>query len=212
MNKLFETNWEEQLLPDEIIERKDGKSVLLYGLQRLSRKAGITSQHCEILTPSPSMVQAIYTAKFYDGINTLSFVGASDCSAKNTEGIYLKHPTAMAESRAEARCLRKALGIRILSFEEVGYTIEAASNSKVDSQIIKAIESLCASKGIEPIRVIEAVVNDADRASQIYQLNELTTAEGQQAMSWLNDQKEKVKTTEEKRTERKKELQEKHNK
>ena len=209
------TNWQTELQPDEIASRKeDGeelKVVLLAGLQRLAREAGLEWSNCDIRTPGDTMVQAIYTVKFDDGTQ---WVGTADCNPRNTNGKYLTYPTAVAESRAEARCLRKALGIRMLSSEEIGLRegfgkLEASPDAKEDSQLIVAIDKLCTSRGIDPVRVLEAVIDNVELASSIFELTELTVQEAQKAIAWLNEQKPKkpnAQTEKDKRDARKKEL------
>lgn len=215
--KRYGINWEEKLSPTEVGERPDGdkklRVVLLAGLQRLAQEAGLRNSYCKfefIQAKDFGIMQCIYTADFDDGT---SWVGAADCNAKNTTGKFLAYPTAVAESRAEARCLRKALGIRIMSSEEVGFhdgnisQIEASPTKKIDGQVVKAIEKLCDSRNISPAELLEQVL-DKERASSIYELSELTLEEGNSAMSWLNTQKPKAakKTKAEERDERKKQL------
>lgn len=227
MKDLFTTNWEQELLPSDIATRKeDGTEmqvVLLAGLQRLARSAGLIKQDVQILTPSDTMVQAIFRAKFAVEpykltedtlyVSEVEFVGTADCSARNTSGKFLNYPTAVAESRAEARCLRKALGIKMLSAEEVGLresfgSLEASSGGKADSQLVIAIEKLCETRGIDQVRVINEVIKDPERANNTFQLSELTTSEAQHALQWLNELKPTKKTTSaaEERDARKKEL------
>jgi hypothetical protein len=202
---VYDTDWESQLEPHEKATRKEGDNeipvVLLKGLQRLARRAGIVHQNVEIKTPSDSMVQAIYTASFMidpaskgTGDNLAIFVGAADCNTKNTKGVFATYPTAVAESRAEARCLRKALGISTLSSEEIGFrenigSLEASPTGKADKQLVVAIEKLCESRGFDVARVLEEVITDKARAASIFELTELTVTEAQAAMSWLNEQK-----------------------
>lgn len=227
MKDLFATNWEAELTPADMATRHEGgeemQVVLLAGLQRLARTAGLIRQDVQIITPSDSMVQAIFRVKFAvepykineDTIynSEVEFVGTADCSTRNTSGKFLNYPTAVAESRAEARALRKALGIKMLSSEEVGLrenfgTLEASASNKADGQLIAAIEKLCENRSIDPVRVLDEVIEDPTRSSTIFQLAELTTAEAQRAMSWLNEQKpsKKVASAEEERTKRKEEL------
>lgn len=206
---LFDTDWESLLEPSEKAIRKEGDDqipvVLLAGLQRLARLAGITHQSVVIQTPGDTMVQAIYTASFriesaLTDPYVVTFVGAADASTRNMKGIFAAYPTAVAESRAEARCLRKALGIRTLSAEEIGFregvgSLEASPTGKADKQLIVAIEKLCISRGVEVVRVLEEVIEDKQRASSIFELSELTVLEAQKAMGWLNEQKPTTKNT-----------------
>lgn len=212
------TNWEAELTEEEkAVRREDGDEisvVLLAGLQRLAGLAGLEESDCEIHTPSDAMVQVIYRTRFSDGT---SWVGTADCNAKNTKGKFLNYPTAVAESRAEARCLRKALGIRTLSAEEVGLrenfgSLEASPTGKADPQLIVAIEKLCTNRGVDVAAVLEEVLEDKGRASSIFELTELTTTEAQRALAWLNEQNPKKKqvSAKDQRDARKAELQAKH--
>jgi len=217
----YGTNWEDQLQPTDIGTRKEDnremRVVYLRGLQRLAQEAGMIRSECRLnfitkdQTGSVGIMQAVYTVEFSDGT---WWVGAADCNSANTSEKYMKYPTAVAESRAEARCLRKALNIGILSSEEIGFTdggaieqIAASSNKQVDTQVVKAIEKLCESRGVTNAEVLEAVLSK-DRNSSVFELGELTVDEGQKAMGWLNEQKPKaVKlTATQERDARKKEL------
>lgn len=219
----YGTNWEEQLQPAEIGTRKEDnrelRVVYLRGLQRLAQEAGIVRSECKLnfvtkeQTGSVGIMQAVYMVEFSDGT---WWVGTADCNSLNTSEKYMKYPTAVAESRAEARCLRKALNIGILSSEEIGFVdggaaieqITASSGKQIDSQVVKAIEKLCESRGCTNAEVLEAVLSK-DRNRSVFELGELTVEEGQKAMGWLNEQKVKaVKlTAAQERDARKKELQ-----
>lgn len=206
MNVRRGTDWDSKLTKDER-GRMQGKDVVyLRGLRRLAELAGITVSQCVVLTPDPKLVQAVYSVSFDDGT---TWVGTGDCNTKNTPEPFVNYPTAVAESRAEARALKKALGIYLLAAEEIGFeSLEAAPTKSIDASIVKAIETLCGSKGIDPVEVVEAVVTDKDRAMNISELGHLTSAEGQAAMAWLNEQSaRKAKpTAASARADRKKEL------
>jgi len=210
------TDWETQLKDDEKgVDRQSGKPVVyLRGLQRLAEEADIVTSSCSLLTPSPKLVQAVYQTTFSDGT---TWVGTADCGPANTKAPFLNYPTSVAESRAEARCLRKALGIRTLSFEEIGMQepfseIAAKPDASVSDQVVASIVSLCETRGVEQADLIEQIVT-SDRAAHIFELKHLTSDEGQRAMAWLNDQpvaKAKKKTVAQQRADRKKELKDKH--
>ena len=211
---LFATDWCAELEAGDKATRREGNEelevVLLAGLQRLARVAGIVKQACVLQTHEGknTLVQAIFTSVFTTDDGLVEFVGTADCNAKNLSGKFAAYPTAVAESRAEARCLRKALGIRMLSSEEIGFregtgAIEASPKGKAASSVIKAIEKLCEDRGVDPVQVFEKVL-DTDRAANIFELSELTVDEAQKAMGWLNDQKPKKVAS--KRAARKKEL------
>lgn len=212
-------NWEAKLSPDDVITKTENgrqiKVVLLAGLQRLAREAGIKRSECKFnfitadMTGKEGIMQCVYMAEFDDGS---MWVGAADCNSKNTTGIFVNYPTAVAESRAEARCLRKALGIRMLSAEEVGFqdsmpaSMEVSPTKTIDPQVVKAIQSLCDSRKIPPAEVLESIL-PSKRSSSIYTLDQLNVEEGQAALSWLNSQKPKeIKSKTDERSDRKKAL------
>jgi len=198
---LFDTDWNQELEPEDKATRHENgdelEVVLLAGLQRLAREAGIIKQACVVQTPAPTMVQAIFSSTFDTERGSVTFVGTADCTAKNTQGKYAQYPTAVAESRAEARSLRKALGIRMLSSEEIGFregvgALESDPSGKASSQQVAAIETLCESRGIDVVTALAKVLPD-DRANVIFELTELTLSEAQSMMSWLNEQKPSAK-------------------
>ena len=186
-------NWEEKLLPNEFINIKEKgseiRTVSLAGLRRLAEEAGLQSSNC-IIQNHQDMVQCVYTAHFADAT---SHVGAADASPKNTDGAYANYLTAIAESRAEARALRKALRISTVSSEEIAFSnpaaIESTPTSPISGAVIKAIELMCKNKKISLVDLIENIIKNKDRALRISQLSELTTSEGQEALKWLNSKK-----------------------
>jgi hypothetical protein len=195
-------DWEAKLDPEEKAEMNGKTVVLLNGLKRLADEAGLIKTGCQVFTPATTMVQCVFTAVFEDGT---SWEAAADATAASLEGEFRKYPTAIAQARAQARCLKDALGIRILSAEEIGFgNTDASPNKSIDANIVRAIEQLCTSKSIDVITVINESVEDPVRASQIAELSQLTTVEGQRAMAYLNEAKPKAKIS--KRAARKAEL------
>lgn len=204
------TNWESQLNEDEIMSADGKKVVLLKGLQRLADLAGIKTSDCNfsyIPVGKIGIIQCVYKTSFEDGT---SWVGSADVNALNTDDFFIKYPTAVAESRAEARCLRKALGIRLLAAEEIdinsGMHSDVQPKQKIADSVVRAIQQLCDTKGIEPIEVINAVIENEERANAIFEFYQLNAEEGQRAMAFLNETKAKKSSD---REQRKKELLEK---
>lgn len=198
-----DTDWQAELAPEELGEENGKPVVYLRGLQRLAEEAGLVWSDCDIITPSPNLVQCIYRVRFDDDFQC---VGTGDCSAKNTDAPFVNYPTSVAESRAEARALKKALGIRMLAAEEVGMgggNMDAKPNKPVEESIVVAIDRLCEERGVDKIEVINHAVSDKARASKIFELKQLTVVEGQKAMSFLNSKPPVKKSA---RTKRKEEL------
>lgn len=204
MSKRRDTNWEDELNEDEIVKDKEvGRLVLLKGLQRLADQAGLLSVDCK-LSHVPigdfGVFQCIYYASFDDAC---TFVGAADCNAQNTNDDFMQYPTAVAESRAAARCLKNALGIRMLSKEEVGFnSLDVSPKGKIDPNVVAGITKLCDTRDVDKVDLIEKIIKDKTRARGIFELSALTAEEGQLAMDYLNEVKPSV------RKERKKELEE----
>jgi hypothetical protein len=212
-NSRKETNWESQLNDDEVMQADNKKVVLLKGLQRLANLAGLVSSDCEFLyipVGKIGIVQCIYRTVFDDGTK---WVGSADVNALNTDEFFIRYPTAVAESRAEARCLRKALGIRMLAAEEIdinsGMHSDVQPKQKIADSVVRAIQQLCDTKSIEPIEVINAIINDEQRANSIFEFSQLNAEEGQKAMAFLNEARVKKSSD---RDERKKQLLDKKSK
>jgi hypothetical protein len=195
-NKRTSQQWQDVLTEEDIVTNRDsGKQcVLLRALQRLSHEAGIVESGPVTLQHVPQgsfgVFQCIYEVKFDDGT---TWRGAGDCNKQNVDGQFANYPTAVAESRAEARALKKALGITMLAAEEIDLSAgaEVKPNQKVSSNIVSAIETLVERSGLDTLAVIEKVL--PDRADSINTLSDLTVAEGQSVMAHLNDLPKKKK-------------------
>jgi hypothetical protein len=189
-NKRTSKPWQDALEEGDTIQDRDsGKTcVLLRALQRLSQEAGIIESGPVILQHVPQgdygVFQCIYEAKFSDGT---TWRAAADCNRKSVDGKFANYPTAIAESRAEARALKKALGITMLAAEEIDLSAgaEVKPNQKVTSNIVSAIQALIERNGLDTLGVVEKVL--PDRADTINTLNDLTVVEGQSVMSHLNN-------------------------
>lgn len=200
MSKRSDTNWEKELRKNETIfsEKLGKKVVLLRGLQRLARLAGLKYSdlmlyHC--LGPTgKGMIQCKYTVSFEDDT---TWVGAADCNPANTDPDFLKFPTAVAESRAESRALKKALGVEMHSAEEMNMNpLEADMdiNNEVSPEQLIVIERLSKELKLDGLTVIEAAI-EGDRQNDIHAFAEFTFDEGVLAIDFLNKQRgAKVKT------------------
>ena len=146
--------WEDYVLSLLRDDEKDGDFPKCVGLRRISNILGniIFSGPISYSAPSndatvPPRATVHYQVQInwcldkpvwvslkdsYDDIRTFSAL--ADCDHHNTQDVYAVHPTATAESRAESRCLRKALGLSVLSAEEM-------SNDKNPTKVIKDYET-----------------------------------------------------------------------
>ncbi len=196
-NKRTETDWEKELTPAEIITNDHGRQVvILKALQRLARQADIVKSYPQSLSHAVApdgtgLIQCIYLTEWPDGT---VFGGAADVNRGNCNKDFLVYPTAVAESRAETRAIRKALGITMLGAEEIdmteGFTgITKLDTGKIDSQQIVAIERLLIDTKTEPIDLFNAIAQNRD----VLEIGELTATEAIAAMSYLNEQRGKPK-------------------
>ncbi len=191
------TDWFSQLKDDEIEKDKSsGKTlVLLKGLRRLADVAGKTREEIKFgnafsLPKGGYFAQVAYSAEFSDGT---VWVGTADTNPENCENLA-NYPTAVAESRAEARALRKALSIANLAKEEINNTksiavsIDDEEEKPIESVQLILINRLMTQHGLQPIDVLKKVTK-----RDVVELKELTWSEGQEASRWLNQYKAKKK-------------------
>jgi hypothetical protein len=200
MSKRLDTDWGKELKKSETIfnEELGKRVVLLRGLQRLAHEAGLQKSDLELYhcvgPTGKGMIQCKYTVHFEDGS---SWVGAADCSAANTVAEFVKYPTAIAESRAESRALKKALRIEMHSAEEMGMNPlegDLQLDGKLSPEQLLAIQGLMKVLKINGADVVEAAV-EGDRQNDIHALEELTFDEGVSAIEFLNKKRgEGVKT------------------
>lgn len=179
-----------ELLPaDSFVISAEGKETIrLMGLQILARRAGIVESWPELIsvqTDNGVVFQCIYHVRFSDGTR---FAGAADSNRDNNNSYpFSTYPTAIAESRAEARAIRKALGITILATEEIGF---ASKSRLVDKQQVSAINMLVERKGLNIRDVLDEVLTTA-RAACISSVDALSEEEGAKLIKHLNDFKPK---------------------
>lgn len=188
----FGIDWMSKLTESDTVEKEGKKTVFLRALQRLAQEAGIKESEVKldnILSADGTrmFVQAVYTARFEDGT---SWVGCGDAHKSNTEAPFSNYLTSVAESRAEARCLRKALGIQILAAEEIGDAVDTLS--KADPQQIRVINDLLSEKKMQLLDAVAKVIGE-DRADRITGTQDLTNREAIKLIEFLNTHT-KVKT------------------
>jgi hypothetical protein len=179
-----------------------GRCVRLRGLQRCANLCGITESYPDIRyierNGRPGIMQCVYHVRFSDGTH---FAGAADVNENNIDPKFGAYPTSVAESRAEARALRKALNITdMLAAEEVGSAEggstgqpEVNMNGKIEPQQVAAINALVEQLKIPIAGVLGEVLPPA-RAKSVFSLDELTTAEGISILRNLNEKRASLDT------------------
>lgn len=113
----------EQFTEDE--KDKENSYPNIFGLRRVAENllgTILQSGPTNISPPTKDNPQStcVYTVvfSFYDG-SERAFSAVAGASPENTDATYAKYPEAIAEVRAEARALRKALKLRVVSAEEM---------------------------------------------------------------------------------------------
>ncbi len=198
-----DTDWKAEFRPEEMVDKGDaGKCVRLRGLQRCANLCGIVESYPEITyierNGRPGIMQCVYHVKFSDGTH---FAGAADVNENNVDPKFSAYPTSVAESRAEARALRKALNITdMLAAEEVG-SAEGGStgqpdvpkNGKIEPQQVAAINAI-----VEQLKIpVASILNEslpAERAKSVFSLDELTVAEAITILRNLNEKRASLDT------------------
>lgn len=127
-----------------------------------------------------SVVKVVVEVIPFEGLRntkrTLSFSGVADASNENLMGDFKKFPTAMAETRAEGRALRKLLGIRnVVAAEELSEDTE----EKITSTQVAGVENLCKMVGVN---LKKFLVQTFDKD----QLSAMTKQEAKLAMKLLS--------------------------
>jgi hypothetical protein len=195
--KNVEVDWQSMLLPGE--KGKDGDTEFVYikGLRRLAKLKGIKRESHPFVNVAVlkrhdtgaeyPFVQASYQVEFNDGS---VYSDVADAHQYNTDGVFSAYPTALAAVRAEARALRKALGITLVAKEELGANPDkvAGLKNEVTSAQLKVIANMMKTKGItNQMDIIKICSTRAD----VVGIEELTFSEAKAALKWLNEYKEK---------------------
>lgn len=185
-------DWQSQLNDDEVGRDGDTEFVFLKGLRRLAKIKGIKwEDHCispTVVLHRPDngaeypFVQVKYVVEFEDGTR---FSDVADAHTYNVQGVFSAYPTAMAATRAEARALRKALGINLVAKEELGADKEsiAAQRNEITSAQERVIKNLMKTKDVKNA---SEVIGKVCGRENIFAIKDLTFAEAQQAIQLLN--------------------------
>ena len=185
-------DWQSQLRDDEV--GRDGSTdfVFVKGLRRLAKLKGIQYETHELGTPivmkrpdtgaEYPFVQVKYSVTFKDGT---TFSDVADAHTYNVQGMFSAYPTAMAGTRAEARALKKALGINMVSKEELGADADGVAQQKNESTSAqeRVIKNLMKTRSIKDESEVIGKICDREN---IFSLKELTFVEAQQAIKMLN--------------------------
>jgi hypothetical protein len=184
-----EKDYFEELKRDEVMEKDGKKFPLLRGLQRLAHnnRGGVSAVYSNIVhTPARDnpIAAATITYHFHDGT---SFAGSADATTAAHDKPYNLHLVAVAESKAEARALRRAFNITQVSADEIGNApIAGRDDGDIEDTQVQGITMVGRRKGLNEQEILDLIKTNKGS------LAELTASEGRQAMKALNKVK-KVK-------------------
>jgi len=211
-----EVNWFEKLTEEEKYNGKEGPGPRLHGLRRLAKpyileessqvqimvvpleviktvrtltgKGEPMSSSEEIGAKNLPFASVTFSIKLQDG---RTFCDSADAYQTNCD--QLGHfPTAVASARAEARCLRKVLGIKEHAAEEMITKNPQEELADDDSPITgaqaKLIEKILGSLEINLKELLESVTT-----RDINSIGQLTRGEAATASRLLHEMKKKAK-------------------
>jgi hypothetical protein len=218
-------DWYTKLKEDELFNGPEGPAPRLHGLRRLARPF-VKSERSQVnaLIVVPRQTTKVLEHKNGDGIvmsfnevlcsqnfpmasvtfyielkDGRVFSDSADAYYMNCNELGL-FPTAVASARAEARALRKVLGIRQHAAEELtdkdaGEELAPDDNSPIKPEQIKLIERMMQQQGDLTLKDVLANVT----TREVFAVDELTTGEARKALRTLNDLKKKGKKKENKK-------------
>jgi len=196
---------------DDEVGKVDGnKYVKVAGLRRVAKKVigpivgqSVSPYPITIGNYSGVMVtMAITFCTAYgndDELVTAKYSDAADCIPDFNSDVeeFGKYPTALATTRAEARIYRKALGLDIVSYEEMSETTpENFGQPKGDVGItptqMTVIKTICKKKGL----ILKDIIEAYDKTKKT--LKDFSHKDGIKFVGHLNRKKDKLKKEEKK--------------
>ena len=172
----------------EYLEKDGRKFPRLCGLQRLAHenRGGVSAVESHIAnTPARDNPIAAVTVvyQFADGT---CFAGSADATTAAHDKPYSLHLVALAESKAEARALRRAFNISAVSAEEIGNApIAGVDNGPIEDTQVSGIKMVGKRKGFNQQEILDLIKSDAGS------FEELTSEQGRELMKQLNKVKKK---------------------
>lgn len=93
-----------------------------------------------------------------DMLDVRTFISNADASIRNLKAPFDKYPSAMAESRAEGRALRKALSVRVVAHEELD-SVVVNKEDKIGKTQITLINAKCQQFKIDVPKFVKYVLS-----------------------------------------------------
>jgi len=188
--KMGEEGWTDYVLSllrkDEM---QDGNPTL-FGLRRIAQQLISRIVECRTLVkqipnPTNNFTATVVVEVTFDnrGGKGGLWSGAADVSKLNCMEEYAKHPTATAESRAEGRALRKALGINVHTVDEVGISpVDVNDDGLISANQVSSIDMMATTRLKISVLALLNSLGISDRAT-----DELTVKEGIQVLGALQE-------------------------
>lgn len=189
----------EELSKDEKYEEKGRVYPYLKGLKRLAHlhRGGLRGVHSRIVkAPSlnttgakgeaPDCIAAVTIA--YHFLDGSVFEGSADASYKAHKAPFNKHLVATAESKAEARAIRRAFNISQVAKEEMGSSEDEdnTENDPIRDTQVEGIKRLAKRKRLSQKAVL-TLLNREDLDT----VEQLTQGEAMKALKLINKYKPK---------------------
>jgi len=214
-------DWMSKLNPDEIFNAEKGPAPRLHGLRRLAKpfilseeskvnalivvqrqnperthsletrngNGDVMSQSEHILTHNYPMASVTFNITLKDG---RTFSDSADAYYSNCNELG-NYPTAVASARAEARCLRKILGIKEHAAEELSDKDAGEELAPNDDNPIKPEQAKLIDKILKQVNTSLKDLLTEITIREVFSVEDLTTGEARKALRLLNDRKKQNK-------------------
>jgi hypothetical protein len=185
-------DWEKLVDPKYLIYPNDDHTrdpmVRVDGMRDLAELRGIVAKEVEFQAPSDRLVICRVKILFIpnrDNPQGRVWESIADASPENLNSrLFGRFLAACAETRATGRCIKEALGIRMLVQEEVSDAgIDGDANLPVADEVLAAIDRQASLKGIE---IADLVSKLKAEHPEINSLKDLTREQGAKTLQWLN--------------------------
>lgn len=115
------------------------------------------------------------------------FGGCADCT-EDLNNTFLKHPAAIAETKAYGRALRKALGLTVIAAEEIGNEeiVKNKTSAKITTPLKSVINAKITALGLN----IKDIIKEWNKGEYI-ELDELTIEDGRELFTFINQYQQK---------------------
>ena len=182
-------DWDKLVSPKYLIYPNDdyGRDPMIKvdGLRDVAEIRGIAAKDMEIQAVSERLiickVRILFIPTIFEPQGRI-WEGAADASPENINGrAFGRYLTACAETRAMGRCIKEALGIRMLMQEEVSDQPDLEDNAPITDEVLAAIDRQSMLKGKTTL-----LADIQKKYPNIKGLSDLSRGQGATILQWLN--------------------------